>query len=895
VTIVVVVSIALLGIGPFRAPQGVGRLLAERNGTPHDSRDAGGPGVLGERNTLRGPSIALTPKRASPGQEVQVHGTRFPAHASVQITWDGSAEGMPGATTRRNGSFDTTITVPSGAKGGSHTIEASVDGKADSAILRVRANGGDATPTPIADATATRTPVPSAQATATPTRSPTATATAGAGGGPDAVRAGALKLTATFNSVGVELLFGDDANANAAAALEFRKAGDSAFRQGLPLWRTGSPAAPGPAFYGSALLLQAGTSYEVRVTLTDPDGVSGPAVVTGTVRTRADNIPSAAGLAPTHFVRADGNDANGGGGDSPSGAWRTLTKAFASAPPGAVVRLGPGYFARPSGGRASPITLVAQHPAVADGGSVINAGRHSVVDSGVVSSPTGSGGPNAGAWQRVTLTGPGLAGAPGGAKYAVWMWAGSGVSPTQLGYASSREAAPRRVANWKAGGADLATPAGWAEKLYTNRSYNYGFYASGQDVYLRLPGDRDPNTLYITVGGGAGLGFGAANVRVSGLEIRTFESGVRLDQNSSSAVIDHNLFTGNQAGLWVAGAKGPPPQYGGEHVVEHNRFEDANLWAFPQPADGSLIPWSFIKGSITSANGSGYGANRLGEKSESEAIYLSGGAKRMVVRFNTIQGPFNGITGYNVGFDRYASQDTDVHDNLVRQIADDCFEPETYAINWRIWNNRCEDTFTVLSTCPVAFGPVYVFRNVGWRTGSRGVGLLRGESGANFVAVGFKYSAGANPPSRVWVVNNTFWSDDVQASGGDQYAGGSGGGERFWVRNNIFRMGRYAFAAPPAPRWDEDHDHFYTTDPSRGINYNSANQGTIAAYRAASGQGQHSNRAGDVRAHDPALVDPAAGNLDLPGGSPLVDAGVPVPNIADGFTGAAPDLGAAET
>src|SRR5207249_3666939 len=120
-----------------------------------------------------------------------------------------------------------------------------------------------------------------------------------------------------------------------------------------------------------------------------------------------------------------------------------------------VVQLAPGYYARPGSARTSRLTLVAQFPAVDAGRNVINPGQHSVVDSGVVSSPSGSGKPNAGVWKQVTLTGPGYGGAPAGARYVVWQWAGSGLGgATQLGYAPTRAAAPKRVANWKAGGAD---------------------------------------------------------------------------------------------------------------------------------------------------------------------------------------------------------------------------------------------------------------------------------------------------------------------------------------------------------------------------------------------------------------------------------------------------------
>src|SRR6185295_19717547 len=89
---------------------------------------------------------------------------------------------------------------------------------------------------------------------------------------------------------------------------------------------------------------------------------------------------------------------------------------------------------------------------------------------------------------------------PAGASYAVWRWSGLAAEPGWLGYAPSRAAMPRRLARWERKGADLQSPAGWAEKLYTNRTYTFGWAAfpsgGGWDVYARLPGDVDPNTLY---------------------------------------------------------------------------------------------------------------------------------------------------------------------------------------------------------------------------------------------------------------------------------------------------------------------------------------------------------------------------------------------------------------
>ena len=87
---------------------------------------------------------------------------------------------------------------------------------------------------------------------------------------------------------------GDD-NRNARVAVQYRKAGASAWSQGMDLLRLQREetyvrgaldyVAPN-LFSGSILDLQPGTAYEVRLTMTDPDGVSGESVRTLTVRTR---------------------------------------------------------------------------------------------------------------------------------------------------------------------------------------------------------------------------------------------------------------------------------------------------------------------------------------------------------------------------------------------------------------------------------------------------------------------------------------------------------------------------------------------------------------------------------------------------------------------------------
>src|SRR5262245_14798893 len=125
--------------------------------------------------------------------------------------------------------------------------------------------------TPAATATAARAPQPTPRPATTsapaPTRAATATpapAPARAARAPGTqIGAGALNLSATFGSIGVELLYAGDDDRDGTAALAFKKAseGDGAWRDGLPLWQTVGADAPGRAFYGSALFLEPGTAY----------------------------------------------------------------------------------------------------------------------------------------------------------------------------------------------------------------------------------------------------------------------------------------------------------------------------------------------------------------------------------------------------------------------------------------------------------------------------------------------------------------------------------------------------------------------------------------------------------------------------------------------------------
>jgi hypothetical protein len=130
----------------------------------------------------------------------------------------------------------------------------------------------------------------------------------------NAVIAGELVVEPpTLISLGFEWRIQGDANRNAAVAVEYRRAGEAAWRTGLPLLRLNGErsvyretldyTAPNQ-FAGSVFDLDENTGYEVRFTLSDPDGVSGRAQQVVAVHTRPEPRVPAGGR--TFHVYPDG-------------------------------------------------------------------------------------------------------------------------------------------------------------------------------------------------------------------------------------------------------------------------------------------------------------------------------------------------------------------------------------------------------------------------------------------------------------------------------------------------------------------------------------------------------------------------------------------------------------
>lgn len=111
----------------------------------------------------------------------------------------------------------------------------------------------------------------------------------------NAIAAGAVTVERpTLICLGFEWDIQGDDNRNAVVAVQYRPSGSAPWKDGMPLLRMGgekifrAPYDVPHRFAGSLIDLEPDTEYEVRLTMTDPDGVKGAAVRTEKVRTRRE-------------------------------------------------------------------------------------------------------------------------------------------------------------------------------------------------------------------------------------------------------------------------------------------------------------------------------------------------------------------------------------------------------------------------------------------------------------------------------------------------------------------------------------------------------------------------------------------------------------------------------
>jgi uncharacterized repeat protein (TIGR01451 family) len=186
-----------------------------------------------------------------------------------------------------------------------------------------------------------------------------------------AIVPGGLRADATFQNIGVIWEVSGDDNLNSHMTLEFRPQGSAVWQPGAFAMRAyptilvdGAPL--GLDYWAaSAMFLQAGQAYELRLTISDPDG--GGDVRTITTATRNPLAIDPAGQ--QRYVIPG----NGGGDGGPGNPFQGLQAAADAAQPGDVFHVAAGTYAPfqllTSGAPGHPISFLADSPAaVIDGG-----------------------------------------------------------------------------------------------------------------------------------------------------------------------------------------------------------------------------------------------------------------------------------------------------------------------------------------------------------------------------------------------------------------------------------------------------------------------------------------------------------------------------------------------
>lgn len=618
----------------------------------------------------------------------------------------------------------------------------------------------------------------------------------------DAATLASAEAYGNLHAAGVVATVSGDADGDATATLEWRSVG-GAFAPAQPLVRVSAAR-----FSGSLFGLVPGTAYEARVTLSDPDGVTGAATAVATFSTRPEVLPEP--TLRTLWVAPGGDDGNPG--TDPSAPLRTIQRAADLSQPGDLVRIRAGVYREavtvPRSGTASqPIVFRGEDGAVLDGAD-------GTIAAGVAWS-AGAGG----TWSLV----PGFT---------------TGHVVTDQG----------RLYRYDSLAALQALGAGAPG----------GFHFDGTTLYVKNADGSAPSarTMHVARRENGFTLDGVSNVRIEALEIRhhgagDYGKGVYLRWASDDAVVRCRIHENGSAGVWVKG--------GDRHRVEDNEIWDTSIPGWP---------WGFTKGS----------------SAENNAVVLTDDVGRgNVVRRNAIRGVFNGVAPCgSLPPPGGTTNETDVSDNVLSEITDDAFEPEGHCANVRLFRNRVSDVHMAFAVAPAEVGPLWIVRNVAWRFGSTRTSQVDG-----YLASPLKVNSGyPEPVGPLLLLQNTFLTDAPSTDGLALLNPGASTFVR--SRNNVISGTRWAVYKVNPIAWDGDGDDLYTTDPSRFASWTGTSYATFAAFRSGTGQ----EPAGTSAA--PLLAAPAAGDFTPQPGSPLVDAGLLLPGISDGFSGAGPDVGAVE-
>ena len=259
-----------------------------------------------------------------------------------------------------------------------------------------------------------------------------------------------------------------------------------------------------------------------------------------------------------------------------------------------------------------------------------------------------------------------------------------------------------------------------------------------------------------------------------------------------------------------------------------------------------------------------------------QAIDLINSRGNHVFRYNAAYSDadhyFNDIFGGAYGWSDYGyiGHDTDIYGNYLANCWDDALELEGGIRNVRVWGNLIEKSYQALGNDAVLIGPLYFFRNV----------MRQSDRYANREEAGLAAKGGgqrdiADVPAYTFYFHNTI--DNQRGDGFNGLGSRSRGLYHFVTRNNVLhtRGGPSVSTSAQSRGIDADYDLFSADVPD-----GSERNGIMGRPEFAVGSFDFESLSYDYR---------------LRAGSLGVDDGQRIPNFNDGFTGAAPDIGAQES
>jgi PKD repeat protein len=334
-------------------------------------------------------------------------------------------------------------------------------------------------------------------------------------------------------------------------------------------------------------------------------------------------------------------------------------------------------------------------------------------------------------------------------------------------------------------------------------------------------------------------------------------------------------------------------------VVQRNVIKAPHLGAFP---------WDTDRSAIEVPNNHPAGTN---------GISVWSGGQQNVIRYNEITGdPTNKHKSYQDGIggaENFSTKgspgaDSDIYQNIIMNVFDDAIEAEGGGRNVRVWGNYINEAKTAVATTTVHFGPTYVWRNV--------VNHMRvryystNDTDADFPMTAFKFGgwndvrAGEGYGEGIrYLFHNTLLQEPLGAFpegaglGVEDTSNGRQSVSWTIAKNNIFHIrdsNYYSVESGNTPTGSSFSYNVYNgryTDPdvlsesTPAATYKFSNAGATPELFYKPGHGYSSV---------PALGGNGTGNYQLEAGSKGLDVGDLIPNFNDGYTGAAPDVGAHE-